>query len=318
MELGCEPDAGDGPGCIAGAPELCDGRDNDCDGLTDESFDLDFDVVNCGACGNACAGGPHAAGVCVLRECTALCAPGWSDLDGDPRNGCEAGCTPTSPATETSCNGVDNDCDGRTDEDWTSTGECGTGFCERSSICFRGEVRCVPRLPPGDEDSTCDGIDDDCDHATDEDCGADADADADGDADADADADLCGNGIINPPEECDGSPGPCGVCGEAPCRSDCMLDLAACVDPGQVWTCHPCPDRCEDCYVNAGGACSCTARCVAIGSCTQGGYGPGDSYCTGWIAGSCSVECPTDCDCPNWCRWERRHAQDCDCAMECP
>ncbi|RMH45090.1 MAG: lipoprotein receptor, partial [Deltaproteobacteria bacterium] len=35
------------------APEVCDGRDNDCDGDVDEDFNLMADPANCGACGNA-------------------------------------------------------------------------------------------------------------------------------------------------------------------------------------------------------------------------------------------------------------------------
>jgi hypothetical protein len=186
VETDCAPDPGeDARACIPGAAESCDGYDNDCDGLTDEDFDLDFDAANCGACGHACPDGAHGAGVCVLRECTVTCAPGWSDVDGNPANGCEAGCVPVAPANETACNGLDEDCDGRTDEDWTPTMRCGAGLCERSAICFRGEERCSPRLPPADTDATCDGVDDNCDGLTDEDCGTDADADGDADADAD-------------------------------------------------------------------------------------------------------------------------------------
>jgi alpha-tubulin suppressor-like RCC1 family protein len=36
-------------------PETCDLVDNDCNGLTDETFDLAGDPENCGGCGNSCA-----------------------------------------------------------------------------------------------------------------------------------------------------------------------------------------------------------------------------------------------------------------------
>ena len=195
-ELLCARDPGAGaPLCVPFAPEICDGYDNDCDGLTDESFDIDFDSANCGYCGHECEAGPASAATCILSECAVTCLPGWSDLDEDPGTGCEAECTPGTSTDETECEGRDDDCDGRTDEDWTTTVSCGEGFCERSAICFRGEEVCRQRAPPGFTDATLDGIDDDCDGLTDEDTAADGDADGDGDADAgvdtgDADADA--------------------------------------------------------------------------------------------------------------------------------
>ena len=43
-----------------GGDETCDGLDNDCDGATDEGYDLLSDPENCGACGNDCAATPRA------------------------------------------------------------------------------------------------------------------------------------------------------------------------------------------------------------------------------------------------------------------
>jgi Leucine-rich repeat (LRR) protein len=79
------------------ATEVCDLQDNDCDGVTDEVYDLQYDVSNCGGCGNDCAttgslwpdfGGllpPHVASVgCDAGSCVATsCDPGWGD---DPGN----------------------------------------------------------------------------------------------------------------------------------------------------------------------------------------------------------------------------------------
>jgi hypothetical protein len=42
-------------GCIA-VPEMCNDRDDDCDGLVDEDFDFDTDEAHCGWCGRACSG----------------------------------------------------------------------------------------------------------------------------------------------------------------------------------------------------------------------------------------------------------------------
>jgi len=69
------------------------------------------------------------------------------------------------------CDGLDNDCDGLTDEDYAMDATCGTGACRSSntpSSCVGGvETPCSPG-PPASDDVTCDAVDDDCDGLTDE------------------------------------------------------------------------------------------------------------------------------------------------------
>ena len=104
-----------------GGVETCDGLDNDCNGVIDDVDPalLAADPNHCGACATACDyTSTHQLGACSNGACApAGCVPGWSDADGDPGNGCESGCT---PAPE-SCNGIDDDCDGRIDNGFTAT-----------------------------------------------------------------------------------------------------------------------------------------------------------------------------------------------------
>ncbi len=184
-------DAGDGGACVPRGEEACNGLDDDCDGETDEDFDLSGDPAHCGDCDTQCLV-PHAIPACRDGACAIeRCEVGFFDLDGLAGNGCEYECTPTGAEA---CNGLDDDCDGETDEDFDLSsdpahcGECGRAcaYAHAEGRCETGSCRmggCRPGYVDLDGDpatgceyactptgaEACNGLDDDCDGATDED-----------------------------------------------------------------------------------------------------------------------------------------------------
>ncbi|MDF1566090.1 MAG: MopE-related protein [Deltaproteobacteria bacterium] len=146
---------------IIGTPgvEVCNGLDDDCDGSTDEGATWADKGVGCTAGNGQCA----ASGV---RVCDT----------GDPTGPTVCSATPGAPGSEV-CDGLDNDCDGQTDEIlWANKGTIcteGTGTCQQTGVrvCDTGNpggptVCSVTAGAPGSE--VCDGLDNDCDSSTDE------------------------------------------------------------------------------------------------------------------------------------------------------
>ena len=134
--------------CTAPA-EVCDGRDNDCDGEADEGY---------AGLGDACQAGE---GACVDRG-RIVCTEDGTDVV------CDA--TPGDGTTDV-CDAIDNDCDGTVDEEATLGEACDTGrlgVCAAGIIgCTDGDTRCAPSTDASDE--ICDGLDNDCDGRVDED-----------------------------------------------------------------------------------------------------------------------------------------------------
>ncbi len=78
--------------------ELCDGLDNDCDGLTDEDFNLVTDDTHCGACTVSCDAGTR----CAASRCQETACSDGVDNDLDNAKDCE-----DDSCLGRSCSGMD-------------------------------------------------------------------------------------------------------------------------------------------------------------------------------------------------------------------
>ncbi|MFC1889575.1 MopE-related protein [Thermodesulfobacteriota bacterium] len=158
-----------------GALEFCDGVDNDCDPST-------ADGAGEGWRGDACDG-PDSD---LCEEGTLACVGG------------ELSCTDETGDNPDLCNGLDDDCNPETADgsgaSWLG-GACDgsdADFCEDGVYgCVAGEQTCVDEA--GGNVESCNGLDDDCDGAVDEDF----DLDGDGWTVCGGDCDD-GNATVNP------------------------------------------------------------------------------------------------------------------------
>ncbi len=275
-----DADAGANPA----ASEICDGTDNDCDGSVDEDDADDASTWYADLDGDGFGNQADSAAACTQPK-------GYVADDSD----CDDGDGAVNPGAGELCNGYDDDCDGVVDEDeasdaatWyhdgdgDSYGDAGdsqvscaqpSGYVADATDCDDG----VAEVNPGASE-LCNGYDDDCDGATDEDAATDAatwyaDADADGYGDATSTATACAqpSGYVDDDTDCDDGDYDINPAASERCNGlddDCDGDVDEDADDWSTWY----ADADADGYGDGAGA---TAEACAQPS----GYVADDSDC---------------------------------------
>jgi hypothetical protein len=132
------------------ATEICNEKDDNCNGETDEGTSPRSVYPDADGDGYGVASG--------ASELACALPAGYADNADD----CDDANIEAHPGALEVCNGLDDDCNQQTDEN--AKARCGVGWCERLAPSCAADS-CVPGEPSPE---LCNGVDDDCDGDIDE------------------------------------------------------------------------------------------------------------------------------------------------------
>jgi hypothetical protein len=294
VHQGCHPNPDAESSCTEICPEACNGLDDDCDGVVDESKAVD---VSCSA--------PHSASVCQSGQCfVTQCLAGYRDCDQSSLNGCEVGADDVDH-----CGSCDhacriNDANPVCAQAQCLVGKCNSGFADCDSDRLSCETRTntlancggcgvacvdVPNAVPSCETGTC-GV------AT---CKA-GFGDCDGNPKNGCEQSLdtlahCGGcNLACAKAGCGGGVCTAADCSSMPGRADCDRDEASCeIDlRSDATNCGACGNKCA---FSAGVTPHAALGCSASGCTATCDAGYGD--CDGNYANGCEQQLNTLSNC---------------------
>ncbi len=220
------------PPCGGATPcvESCNAKDDDCDGIVDGLTEAcsTMPPINGHPAGDPAnnPGDPGQGTLCDAEGVLCACHPGVAQCPSNSGGVFSACAGEVQPDTDV-CNGIDDDCDGKIDEDFVPA-DC--GVCGVTS-CVNGAITCAQGTGSAEQ---CNNRDDDCDGTIDE--------------------DVPDGGPCNTPNVCNGT-------------NKCINGAFQCVGtPIVVESCNCIDDDCDGSADNNNGNCPSGSTCTNTGA----------------------------------------------------